>query len=447
MSLRAPEAERLLSGPLAPLCGAVLQGARQPQWDRVTLSLRAVGQTLNLMLVARPGFACFHTVPKAPANPPRPLAFQGLLRARLRGRVESVSLRGGDRLLELRFSDLSLLLLFAGHKSDLLLVDRQDRVLGSLRSTTATGDTFLWAGGAGAGIKDRFKAVSDEALDRAVSAFFSEAEAERSAQQQARQIATYRARLVKRINKQRTEAQRGNSADEFRHRADLVRSSFHLIKRGADSVVVHDWNSGESVALTLDPSLGPAENLDRLYRRASKAARAGTLAADRLTASLAELESLDQGTLPAKLQQQTRGAQPQARAGRKKGQERLPYSIWRTPAGQEFRVGRGAAENDALTFRHARGNDVWLHVRGRPGAHVVLRSPGPSPSPEVLILGAQLAMKHSGLKAGAREEVSWTRVKELRKPKGLGPGKVLLRSEKVLYVTYDPEAVATLTRP
>ena len=210
-------------------------------------------------------------------------------------------------------------------------------------------------------------------------------------------------------------------------------------------MVVTDWNSGESVALSLDPSLGPAENLDRLYRRAAKAARAGTLAADRLKASLAELDSLDHGTIPEELQQ-IPAAQRQPRRGRKKGAERLPYSIWKTPAGQEFRVGRGAAENDALTFRHARGNDVWLHVRGRPGAHVILRSPGPSPSPELLILGAQLAMKHSGLKDGAREEVSWTRVKELRKPKGLSPGKVLLRSEKVLYLTYDPEALDTLKR-
>ena len=445
MSLRAPEAERLLNGPLAPLRGAVLQSARQPHWDRVTLALRAAGLTLNLMLVARPGFACFHTVQKAPINPPRPLAFQGLLRARLRGRVESISLRGGDRLLDIRFSDLSLLLLFAGHKSDLLLVDREDRVLGSLRSTTATGETFVWTGQAGTGITDRFKTTPDEALDQAVATFFSKAEAERAADQQARRIATYRARLLKRINKQRSEAQRGKSADEIRHQADLVRSSFHLIKRGADSVVVHDWTSGDSVALSLDPALGPAENLDRLYRRAAKAARAGTLAAERLEASLAELKRLDQGTLPEALQQ-NHATQGPPRLGRKKGSVRLPYSTWNTPAGKEFRVGRGAAENDALTFRHARGNDVWLHVRGRPGAHVVLRNPGPSPSPDLLILGAQLAMKHSGLKPGTREEVSWTRVKELRKPKGLGPGKVLLRSEKVLYVTYDPEAIVPLTR-
>ena len=60
--------------------------------------------------------------------------------------------------------------------------------------------------------------------------------------------------------------------------------------------------------------------------------------------------------------------------------------------------------------------------------------PGPSPSSEILLLGAQLALAHSGLKEGAREEVTWTRVKEVSKSKGLPAGKVLVRGEKVLYV-------------
>ena len=60
--------------------------------------------------------------------------------------------------------------------------------------------------------------------------------------------------------------------------------------------------------------------------------------------------------------------------------------------------------------------------------------PGPSPSSDILLLGAQLALAHSGLKEGAREEVTWTRVKEVSKSKGLPPGKVLVRGEKVLYV-------------
>ena len=107
-------------------------------------------------------------------------------------------------------------------------------------------------------------------------------------------------------------------------------------------------------------------------------------------------------------------------------------------------VGRSAADNDALTLHNAKGNDVWLHVRGRPGAHVVIRAPGRAPQPELLLLAAQLALVHSGLADGARAEVTWTRVKHVKKPRGLPPGKVLVTQERVLYVETDRAALEQL---
>ena len=77
---------------------------------------------------------------------------------------------------------------------------------------------------------------------------------------------------------------------------------------------------------------------------------------------------------------------------------------------------------------------------------MVICRPGPSPSPELLLLGAQLALAHSGIKEGAREEVTWTRVKEVHKPKGMAPGKVLVRQEKVLYVEAQRRALDVLER-
>jgi predicted ribosome quality control (RQC) complex YloA/Tae2 family protein len=403
------------------------------------------GKTLNLMLVARPGAARFHSVPKAPPNPIRPLAFQGLLRARLRGCLESVALRGGDRLLELRFPEHSLLLLFAGHTTDLLLVDREDRVLGSLRSTTKTGAIFEWSTSAGTGITDRFADRSDADLGDAVASFFDRWERTEDNRIFERRVAVYRVRLLKRIAKQRAEAERGQRAEGLRHQADLLRSAFHLIKRGASSIEVEDWTSGGRAVIQLEPGLSAADNLDRLYKKAAKATRSGELAALRLESSLRELKDLDGGQIPKELARSETRAGPGSGAQRRKKQgDRLPYRAWRSPSGVEIRVGRGARENDELTFRHSAGNDVWLHVRGRPGAHVVLRNPGTAPPAELLILAAQLALKHSGLKPGAREEVSWTRVKELRKPKGLGPGKVLLRTEKVLYLSFEPAALEVL---
>ena len=97
-------------------------------------------------------------------------------------------------------------------------------------------------------------------------------------------------------------------------------------------------------------------------------------------------------------------------------------------------------------MRLSKGNDVWLHVRGRPGAHVIIRDPGKSPSPELLLLGAQLALVRSGLANGEREEVTWTRVKHVNKPKGSKPGSVVATQDRVLYVEVDRSALDSLTR-
>ena len=109
-------------------------------------------------------------------------------------------------------------------------------------------------------------------------------------------------------------------------------------------------------------------------------------------------------------------------------------------------MGRGASDNDDLSFRHAGAKDVWMHVRGRPGAHVVLRKPGASPSPELLLLVGQVALSHSGIAEGAKAEVAWTRVKEVKKPKGFPPGKVLVGREKVLYLKAKRSELDALKR-
>lgn len=443
MSLRAVEAERLLDWLGERLAGAALQACRQPSWDRVVLSLRVPGETLHLSLTARPGAARFHTLAKPPGNPPKPFAFQGLLRARLRGPLQGLSLRGGDRLLDLTFPDHHLLLLFAGQRADLLLLDGEDRILGGVRPGRTTGETFHWDTATAPEMKDRFEGLGGAERSEAVRDFFERLDAERIERAQRKRITSHRKRLVRRAARQRAEAERAAEAEPIRHRADLLRSSFHLIERGAEEVLLQDWSTGEELRVALDPALSPADNLDRLYKKAARAERSGELASARLRQTEEELSKLDAGEVPAELSR-TRSA-AQARRGGRAG-ERLPYRAWRTPSGFEIRVGRSAADNDALTFRHARGNDVWLHVRGRPGAHVVIRNPGTSPSPELLVIGAQLALAHSGLKEGAREEVAWTRVKEVRKPKGLAPGKVLIRSEKVLYLSTDPAALEKLER-
>jgi len=279
--------------------------------------------------------------------------------------------------------------------------------------------------------------------------------------------------LEKLLARQDKETARGEEARGLREEGDLLQSAFHQLQRGQDEISLPDFfsESGGMRRLALDPALSPPEQVEARYNAARRAKRSADQAGGRAATTRALLTQLrelqeqvklrDDGDvssllkqLPAELQQEWSRKDPQqkdvgaakSRSAKRRDSERrrLPYRSYSSPSGHEIRVGRGARDNDELTLRISRGNDLFLHVRGRPGAHVIVCSPGKTPGTELLLLAAQLAMAHSGIAHGDRAEVLWTRVKEVRKPRGMAAGAVLLRSEKVLYVEARREELERL---
>ncbi len=105
--------------------------------------------------------------------------------------------------------------------------------------------------------------------------------------------------------------------------------------------------------------------------------------------------------------------------------------------GFEVLVGKGDADNDALTFRVAEPRDFWLHVAGTPGSHVIVRNPEDLPElpRRVLEAAASLAAWHSKARGGrGKVEVHLCRVADVSKPRGFDPGQVLLRRFKAVKV-------------
>lgn len=115
-------------------------------------------------------------------------------------------------------------------------------------------------------------------------------------------------------------------------------------------------------------------------------------------------------------------------------------------------VGRNNRENDELSLRVAAPEDLWLHARGVPGSHAVVRIPSSSSSSasssadalpaEDLEFAASLAAFFSKAREGGRVPVTFTRAKNVKKPRGAPPGLVTLMSEKV--VSARPDSVASV---
>lgn len=231
-----------------------------------------------------------------------------------------------------------------------------------------------------------------------------------------------------------------------RHMGDLILARYGEIPRGAASTTLTGFE-GEPVEVELDPTLSPNENAKRYYDEAARLERARSELPARIRKAEAEakrwrtlVEGLEEGTLePADAARQLG---PDTQRPARKGGDRaasLPYRTFHTSGGHEIRVGRGARHNDDLTFRHSNPDDIWLHARQAPGAHVILRwSREEHPPRRDLVEAAILAAVHSDARHSGTVPVDWTRRKYVRKPRKAAPGAVLPDRIQTLFVEPDP---------
>lgn len=110
------------------------------------------------------------------------------------------------------------------------------------------------------------------------------------------------------------------------------------------------------------------------------------------------------------------------------------YKVYRTSNGLEIWVGRNKIENDMLTFEKSSWNDLWFHVKGFGGAHVLLKYKDDQPfSQEDILEAAKIAVQHSGNKNA--KVVTYTECINIEKPKRSRKGTVMIMGDsKEIYL-------------
>ena len=119
------------------------------------------------------------------------------------------------------------------------------------------------------------------------------------------------------------------------------------------------------------------------------------------------------------------------------------------PGGWVVLAGRTDEDNERLSLSLAKPDDLWFHVRGMPGSHVVLRvAAGEDPDRETVRAAAAIAAYHSKARQGGTVPVSCTRARDVTKPRGAPRGTVQIRNEKLVKVRPGrPEAEAAAGPP
>jgi predicted ribosome quality control (RQC) complex YloA/Tae2 family protein len=436
LTLRAAELDDVAHEIARTLDGRTLQKVVQPDDHTVLLSLR--GAWLLVSADARAGR--MHLTQKEPGTGQAAPAFAMLLRKELIGlQLTDVHAVPGERAAELKFGDERALRLFLYGASAQLQLVADGRVLAAI-GPGKRHVVELPPARPDANPSRRFPSENPSA---AIAAHYADAAAEAArvqAEAQRRAAAKKVERLIAALERDRDRA---HAAVDKRKHADLLLAHLHEVPKGASSVSLpDDFADGAPIAVALDPSLSARDNAARLYKEHKRLSRALAGIEQRLVEARARLEKLQRGDFVPEARK------PQATTKRRDRDERPPpYREFRSATGQAILVGRGADRNDELTFKVGRGNDLWLHTRDYPGAHVIVpvTSFGGKPvDGETLLDAATLAAHHSNARGEAQIDVVYVARKLVRKPPKSAPGTVTHSGGKTIRVRMEADRLTRL---
>ncbi len=242
-----------------------------------------------------------------------------------------------------------------------------------------------------------------------------------------------------------------------RELGDLWLAHQHQFRTGLPPrpIVVESFSQpGRQVLLRLDEGRRPHEMAEQAYRRYKKAksrqqvARRlvgqvqGTLASQTLELQRVQSGEMAPQEIAERLSKATLTSMPGASAS--DPGDKVPYRRFTSQHGYAIWVGRSRDENQSLTFRRARPDDMWFHAKQVPGSHVILFCGKSDPPLEDLLDAADLAVFYSSAQHSSMVPVDYTRRKFVRKRPHAEPGQVLYGQEKTLYITPDSDRLKRL---
>lgn len=271
-------------------------------------------------------------------------------------------------------------------------------------------------------------------------------------------------KLIKRLNKINAELDDTNHIEEYKLKGELLKANYHLLKRGMSAVTLVNYFSpeNEKIEIKLEPIKKPQENIAKYFKKAKKLQRGKNKILQRIEITNAEIESInkkcrllstisDVGELnklfPINKYQSAknvaRNQQIHAKTKKITGKSsNIKIKHFISSDNFDILVGNNAKENDYLTVKLANGNDMWMHTKNKPGAHVVIRAQrGKNFPKQTLIEAAKLCARFSKTKDGALEDISYTLKKNVNKTKGMKPGAVLVAATKTITIQYNEREV------
>ena len=255
-------------------------------------------------------------------------------------------------------------------------------------------------------------------------------------------------RLSRKIAIQEKELAATYDRERLRQLGDILMANIHSIQKGQKTAKCQDFydENMAMIDIPLSVELSPQQNAARYYKDYTRMKNAELMLVKQLSLGETELQylhsvldELNRAASERELEEIRRelqdGGYIKADSGKRKvKQGKLPPMRFESTDGYPIYVGRNNQQNDELTFKMARKDDLWLHASKVHGSHVIIACAGVTPPDNTITQAAQLAAYYAETGSGQNVAVDMTPVKQVKKIPNGKPGMVIYHSYKTVIV-------------
>lgn len=264
-------------------------------------------------------------------------------------------------------------------------------------------------------------------------------------------------RTSRKINNRRLELEKSENREQLRIYAELITANqYRLTEKSSVYTVENYYDNCNSIDIPVNPALTAQQNAQKYFKEYKKAANAEKLLHNLIEEGEQELIYLDtvldnltravsdREITEIREELEKGGYVKIKKANKQKKEKPLPPVEFKSSDGFTILVGRNNVQNDILTLKTAKNYDMWLHVQKHAGSHTIIIADKKEITENTIFEAACIAAYHSKAKDSSSVAVDYTLVKNLKKPTGAKPGKVIYNTYNTIYVTPEKQLVEKL---
>lgn len=267
-------------------------------------------------------------------------------------------------------------------------------------------------------------------------------------------------RTINKLAKQKEELFESQDREKYKVYADLISANLHRIPKGVENIELENFytENMERISIPLDKKLSPVANAQKYYKKYSKLKNAEMLLQEQIPETEQEilyleniLISIEHATEVNELdeikEELIKEGYIKGTIKKKKKQDVISKPLhYISSDGFNIYVGKNNKQNDYLTLKLSKKNDIWLHVQKMPGSHVIIESSGKEVPQSTLIEAASLAAYYSKGKNSNNVAVDFTERKYVKKPNNAKAGMVIYDNFKTIFVNPTSEIIKNIKK-